>query len=181
MFVTRKINQNMEFGDIIYFILLVFFMILGFFNDSRKKKKQQQQLEEETAPYSGPGEGTPPRPSAPPVKVPRKKEKKEERPVFQSSLEQVTDYKKYDSGEEIEFNYDTDSVDDFEEGIPMLHESMLGKSTLRETPAAPGGRRASDSQRRGTPHPYLTDLYKDESIDALKKGLIYSEILQRKY
>ena len=156
-------------------------MILGFFNDSRKKKKQQQQLEEETATYSGPGEGMPPRPSAPPVRAPRKKEKKEERPVFQSSMEQVANYKKYDSGEEIEFNYDTDPVDDFEEGVPMLHESMLGKSTLRETPAVPGIGRTSVGQRRGTPHPYLADLYKDESIDALKKGLIYSEILQRKY
>ena len=38
-----KINQNMEFGDIIYLLLLLFFMILGFFNDSRKKKRQQEQ------------------------------------------------------------------------------------------------------------------------------------------
>jgi hypothetical protein len=55
LFLSRcKINQNMEFGDIIYFILLVFFMILGFFNDSRKKKnKQKQQAEMESDPLLG--------------------------------------------------------------------------------------------------------------------------------
>ena len=179
----------MEFGDIIYFILLVFFMILGFFNDSRKKKKQQQQLEEEetVSPYSKRDQTEmPPRPPRhlPPSAKPVAKNR--ERPVFQSSLDQVEDYRKYDTGDSIEFDYDAGSIDDDSELSPSLRLQSASFSapsvpTKPDSPSVPVSRRTSDGKNRGGVHPLVAGLHGSDGIESLKKGIIYSEILQRRY
>jgi len=97
-----KINQNMEFDDIIY-LSFWHFCDIGIFNDSRKKKdKQSQQSEEHSRPYFDVPEEdtsppwwetetsektkTPPHPPLPPVSV-----VEEGRSVFQSSMDLTTD------------------------------------------------------------------------------------------
>lgn len=180
----------MEFGDIIYFILLVFFMILGFFNDSRKKKKQQQQLEEEEAasPYSERGQGE--MPPQIPHRIPSSGKpipKDRGRPVFQSSLDQVEDYRKYDTGDDsIEFDYDAGSIDDDSElsPSPRLQSASFsapGVPAKPDSPSVPLSRRTSDGKNRGGVHPLVADLHQGDGIEPLKKGIIYSEILQRRY
>ena len=108
----------MEFGEIIFFILLVFFMILGFFNDSRKKKNQQKQLEQEEAASSNSDRELSELPPQPPRHFPPAGKtivKDKGKTVFQSSLDQVEDFSKYETGGTIDFDYDADSVeDDFE-------------------------------------------------------------------
>ena len=167
-------------------------MILGFFNDSRKKKKQQQQLEEEqtVSPYSERDHtGMPPRPPRPPHQSPPSAKpvaKNRERPVFQSSLDQVEDYRKYDTGDSIEFDYDAGSIDDDSELSPSPRLQSASFSTPSvptkpDSPSVPLSRRTSDGENRGGVHPLVADLHQGDGIEPLKKGIIYSEILQRRY
>jgi len=175
-----KINQNMEFGDIIYFILLVFFMILGFFNDSKKKKdKQEQQPEEHSRPYFDvPEEDIPPRwlePNVlkknqttsppPPVSV-----VEEGRTAFQSSMDLTTDFAKESSLKSSIFVYDADVSYDKDADTQDIAE--MSDSYLQKT---------ADGEKRSSPHPLIGDLYGDAGREELMKGLIIGEIMQRKY
>lgn len=174
-----KINQNMEFDDIIYFILLVFFMILGFFNDSRKKKdKQKQQSEEHSRPYFDvPEEDIPPRwlepnvlektktPPLPPVSI-----VEEGRTAFQSSMDLTTDFAKESSLKSSIFVFDADVS--YDKDPDTLDIAEMADSYLQKT---------TDGEKRGSPHPLLGDLYGDAGRKELIKGLIIGEIMQRKY
>jgi len=172
----HKINQNMEFGDIIYFILLVFFMILGFFNDSRKKKNKQkevsggnpspvsekidetffQKMERQRNAYR---EKTTPPPAIPPAYS-----GKEVHTQFQSSMDLVTDFKKESSLKSSIFVFDADSS--------FAQEIDSSDSFNEKLPA---------SQKRTSAHPLVRDLFHNDGLEELKKGLIYGEIIQRKY
>lgn len=166
----------MEFGDIIYFILLVFFLILGFFNDSRKKKQQQEQketqsgsfLEDEKRSY----DKVPVDMSAPSIEKGRKVvpppiyntlTRKNARVEFQSSADLVSIHDEQSTQPGYAFDYDANS----------FYEKDLDSSEV------------SDNDReetlRRTVHPLIRDLKSGLSPEELKKGLIYSEILHRKY
>lgn len=164
-----KINQIMEFGDIIYLILILFFAILGFSNESRKKKNQQQQQksekdfshtfddEEEDEPYLQhlPGDLPPaPEPQAP----------KSTRPEFRSSLDLVTNFEEESSLKGSIFVYDADES--------FAQESPQDEATTGQTNAF---------DQASFVHPLLAELTGDGAVEALKKGLIYGEIMQRKY
>jgi hypothetical protein len=166
-----KINQNMEFGDIIYFILLLFFVILGFFNDSRKKRNLQQKQHDRSAEvFPGEGDDEPfspylPRPyvvEIPPAVPPRVP--KDVRPGFRSSLDLVTDFEGQSSLKSSIFVYDADASFDQETAPGELNSEQL----------------SSVGWNLST-HPLLAELNSDAGPDALRKGLIYGEIMQRKY
>jgi hypothetical protein len=167
----------MEFGDIIYFILLVFFMILGFFNDSRKKKNlQKKQTGTNSVPVPDKidetfyqkmerqrnklgNEKTTPPPALPPTYS-----GKEVHTQFQSSMDLVTDFKKESSLKSSIFVFDADSS--------FAQESDSSDDFNSKRPAV---------QKGSSVHPLVRDLLTDGGMEELKKGLIYGEILQRKY
>lgn len=161
----------MEFSDIIYFILLLFFAILGFFNESRKKKnlQQQQQGERDSKPLFTEEEDEPylhhlPLPQTrdlPPTTPPVQKNKRRE---FQSSLDLVTDFEGVSSLKNSLFVYDAD-------------DSFAQDETSVFT--------VSEQEQRNdmisTLHPLVAELAGESGEEALKRGLIYGEIMQRKY
>ncbi|WP_298648508.1 hypothetical protein [uncultured Proteiniphilum sp.] len=159
----------MEFGDIIYFILLVFFMILGFFNDSRKKKNQQKQSEAESRPFFNEEQKTTPPQSrdreykTTPPPVPVTYSGKDVHREFRSSLDLVSIHDKQSSHPGYTFDYDVNS---FYEKDP-------------DSIDAPEN--AGEEKVKRSLHPLLKDLRDDTGREELKKGLIYGEIMQRKY
>lgn len=179
-----KINQIMEFGDIIYFILLVFFMILGFFNDSRKKKNQQkQQSAEQSRPYfDEPEENIPsyrPEPRAlsrtktvPPT--PSRLKVEEGRTAFQSSMELTTDFAKESSLKSSIFVFDADSSYD-------LGSDSVEIADMMDTYLQKSQEETNEDMKSSFSHHLIFDLLGNEGRQELKKGLIYGEIMQRKY
>lgn len=169
-----KIKQNMEFIDIIYFILFLFFAILGFFNDSKKKKKitQQQKSEDEKKPVSVWERDREwikrfpvPKVKDLPPPTPHPAPHATERAEFQSSLDLVTDFEGLSSLRGSIYVDDEDSVFLIDKDVHITSESV-----------------ARQTDKRGyLPHPLLIEINSDEGFDALKKGLIYGEIMQRKY
>ena len=164
-----KINQNMEFGDIFYFILILLFAILGFFNESNKKKKlNQQKSEEDFRPIISDESDEPylhhlplPQKRDLPPAVPHQAQKTA-RPEFRSSLDLVTDFAKLSSLKDSIFVYDAD--DSFAQSAS---DTGMEQETLSET--------------NSSLHPLVAELIGEGGEDALKKGLIYGEIMQRKY
>ena len=163
-----KINQNMEFGDIFYFILILLFAILGFFNESNKKKKlKQQNSEEDFRPIISDESDEPflhhplPQTRDLPPAVPHQAQKTA-RPEFRSSLDLVTDFTKLSSLKDSIFVYDAD--DSFAQSAS---DTGMEQETLSET--------------NSSLHPLVAELIGEGGEDALKKGLIYGEIMQRKY
>ena len=168
-----KINQIMEFGDIIYFILLLFFAILGFFNESRKKKniQQQQKGESESRPLFG-EEMDEDEPYLYHLPLPKQSElppsppvtQKNKRTEFRSSLDLVTDFEGVSSLKNSLFVYDAD-------------DSFAQDETSVFT--------VSEQEQRNdmisTLHPLVAELAGESGEEALKRGLIYGEIMQRKY
>ena len=170
----------MESGDIIYFILLVFFMILGFFNDSRKKKQQKQAeaqrraeaqqlpevdfhplLDEEEEPIFQQPRNTKQKSLPPPL--PATYSAKERYDNFQSSLDLVSIHEEPSTLSSYTFDYDANS---FYEVDP---DSLDAPDTVREDKSGK------------LLHPLLQGLRSDTFREELKKGLIYGEIMQRKY
>ncbi len=149
-----KINQFMEFGDILYIIALIFFFVFGIFNDARKKKKQVSQntppLNQEVFPERIPKRQVPKTIKSrvkenlpPPAPKPVHRE-------FQSSLDLVSNYEGQSSIKSSIF------VDDLREHY----------KEQRETQAV---------------HPILKELKSEGGSEEIRKAIIYSEILQRKY
>jgi len=190
-----KINQNMEFGDIIYLLLLLFFMILGFFNDSRKKKRQQEQqsqmpprpnvehsprpfIEEfDTLEEVTPPEWFEPRPEpniTPSRTFSSAQQREKERPVFQSSLDLATDFSKQSSLKSSIFVFDAESSYDFESdsidisAMLVSYKEKDSEETMKEI-------------RGSSFHPLIKGLLGDAGNDELKKGVIYGEIMQRRF
>ena len=170
-----KINQNMEFGDIIYFILLLFFVILGFFNDSRKKK-QREQVEAQQLPEV----------EFPPIveddndkelfstmkdtnynnlhpPIPTTYSAKERYDNFQSSLDLVSIHEEPSTLSSYIFDYDLNSF--YEVDVDSLDATDIAREEKSEKLL----------------HPLLQDLKSYAGGKELKKGLIYAEIMQRKY
>lgn len=168
-----KINQIMEFGDIIYFILLLFFAILGFFNESRKKKnlQQQQKGESELRPLFG-EEMDEDEPYLYHLPLPKQSElppsppvtQKNKRTEFRSSLDLVTDFEGVSSLKSSIFVYDAD--DSFAQD-----DASVFTATEQE----------KRNDKSHALHPLVAELTGEGGEEALKKGLIYGEIMQRKY
>ena len=164
----------MESGDIIYFILLVFFMILGFFNDSRKKKQQKQseahgRPETEFPPFlDGEREIIPPpqpqgkKRKAPPP-IPAAYSAKERYDNFQSSSDLVSIHEKPSTLSSYTFDYNVNSFYELDPDSPDSPDSVR------------------EDQSRKSLHPLLQGLMDGTGHEELKKGLIYGEIMQRKY
>jgi hypothetical protein len=151
----------MESGDIIYFILLVFFMILGFFKESRKKKQQRQQrLEEESRPFVDEERDerrwreeyrTVP-PPAPAVPAEQGVHRE-----FRSSADLVSIHVEQSPQSSYAFDYDANSFYEKDPGFSGREEAE--KPSARSWIGEPGSGMHDD----------------------LKKGLIYGEIIQKKY
>lgn len=166
----------MEFGDIIYFILLVFFMILGFFNDSRKKKNKQKQVGDDyPTPVSEKIDETffekmerqrnrYTEKTTPPPSLPSVYSGKEVHTKFQSSMDLVTDFEGQSSLKSSIFVYDADSS--FAQDSDSTDLFNKNSSSVRKNSAV---------------HPLVKDLLEDGGMEELKKGLIYGEIILRKY
>jgi hypothetical protein len=179
----------MEIGDLIYVILLLLFMILGFFNDSKKKKEQQKQQQEPNPNFKP--EDRDMTKSTPPLfsedqrnefelekekrlkQINRDNEKrvKEGGFVFKSSMDLMTDFKKESSLGSSIYKNDTGSLYDQD---PETLDSYNPEFDAPEMPELPGG------ASFGT-HPLVEDLHGINQRKELVKGLIYSEILKRKY
>jgi hypothetical protein len=192
----------MESGDIIYFLLLIVFMVLGFFNDSRKRKKKEEELKkrnpipfpgdypEEQSGYpkeyhgsSGENYGYPEGHYPPPQPIytlPMEE--------FQSSLS-PSDYMKY--GSEVTSSYGYDSFDNVRSSLSEASFSHLASSLhipdsprLPDSPELPvesRSRRTSDGKDRGGVHPLVVELHGENATNELRKGIIYSELLNRRY
>lgn len=176
----------MEFGDIIYFILLVFFMILGFFNDSRKKKQQQKKQSEaesypEVEPHPffdfdeepddepvviapQPNMGT--RKTVPPP-VPAASSAKNRYDNFQSSLDLVSIQEEPSTLSNYTFDYDANSFYDKDPDSPDIDDTYHGNS--------------KEKTIKSLVHPLIKELREESGREELKKGLVYGEIIQRKY
>jgi hypothetical protein len=157
----------MEFGDLIYFILVIAFMILGFFNDARKRKKRKLEQEASTS-HQNPQKQSENQykvessddwwrnlPKAPPVST-TKKSAPYARKEFQSSLDLVTNFEGESSLKDSIFVQDAAFTNIYEE-----------KRRQKQAPPST--------------HPLVRDLLNDSGNNELKKGLVYGEILQRRY
>ncbi|MDR0334151.1 MAG: hypothetical protein LBI15_11920 [Dysgonamonadaceae bacterium] len=157
----------MEFGDLIYFILVIAFMVLGFFNDARKRKKRKMEREASTSHQDSQKQSEnqhkvedsddwwrnlPKTPPIPTTKKPTPYVRKE----FQSSLDLVTNFEGESSLKDSIFVQDAAFTNIYEE-----------KRRRKQSPPLV--------------HPLVRDLLNDSGNKELKKGLIYGEILQRKY
>jgi hypothetical protein len=172
----------MEIGDLIYIILLLLFMILGFFNDSRKKKEQQNQQQKPNPKPDFQPEDREITQSPPPFltedQVKRFEFQKERRVkqgdsknVFQSSMDLTTDFKKESSLGSSIFRNEADSLYEQVADIPGLYDSDSEMEVIQES---------TGETKYGT-HPIVEDLIGVNRTEELKKGLIYSEILKKKY
>lgn len=159
----------MESGDIIYFLLLIGFMVLGFFNDSRKRKKKEEELRKKGSgplpgdypeePYGYPGDYHDssgrhygyPEGHHLPPEPPTAPSMGELQPSLSSP-----DYMRY--GSEATIGYDSPEI-----------------------PVESRSRRTSDGKNRGSIHPLVAELYGENATNELRKGIIYSELLNRRY
>ena len=154
----------MESGDIIYFILLVFFMILGFFNDSRKKKQQKQaEAQRQAEAQQLPEVEFAQNPKTLPPPLPTTYSAKERYDNFQSSLDLVSIHEEPSTLSSYIFDYDANSFYEIDLDSPDLPEI------------------AREDKSGKLSHPLLQGLRSDTGREELKKGLIYGEIMQRKY
>lgn len=143
----------MDSGDIIYLIIAVFFMILGFFNKSKEKKKNTANKPAENA--------SPLFPPIPPITVTKKNREEENRhatpplppkPVFQSSLDLVTDFEGESSLKGVRFD----------KGVDFSYEEKPDSQTVIY-------------------HNAIADLVQENAHGELRKALIYKEVLQQKF
>lgn len=169
----------MEFGDIIYFILLVFFMILGFFNDSRKKKRQKQaeaqdQPEAELRPFfeEEKEEVVPPQPQvmkrkASPPPIPATFLERDVHKEFRSSLDLVSIHDEQSSRPGYSYDYNANSFYEKDPNSPDIADTYHSDT--------------SEKIVKGIIHPLIKELREEAGREELKKGLVYGEIIQRKY
>ena len=166
----------MEIGDLFYIIILSLFMILGFFNDSKKKKneqKQQSQSKPDTYQSDEPEvipplykKITPPNPNVLNRKQPweyknSKRYSEEGQSVFKSSMGLLTDFSKESSLKNSIYVNDT------------------GETYMQVTDSH--NRMTSFDNNQAIGNDIKNDLIGENSRNELVKGLIYSEILKRKY
>ena len=144
---------------------------MGFFNDSRKKKQQQQQTEAERQrevkfpTFFEKEEEVEEKvilPNLPPP-VPAANSAKERYDNFQSSLDLVSIHEEPSSLSTYTFDYDANSFYEVDS----------------ESSDTPDNARKDKSTK--SLHPLLLGLRSDTGREELKKGLIYGEIIQRKY
>lgn len=159
----------MEFGDIVYLILMLGFIVFGIFNDSKKKKRKA----DTSTPPINPEDDRDIRdvfrevfqnsdkPSTPPP-APKKTDRKSSRevvaaipanktrPVFQSSMDLVTNF----------------------EGESSLKGSMFASELTNKQ---------KEMKVSETFHPILEQLRSKDGQAEMRKAVIYSEILNRKY
>ncbi len=176
----------MEIGDLIYIIILVLFMILGFFNDSRKKKLQQQQ-EEMNNDSEVPPSHQPPHPiqnldektvdferlrvEFDREKWEKQKNEKEGEVSFQSSLGLLTNFASESSIQDSLTKYGTD----------LLYRQDLESSNIYEDDSE--SQELSDVKERKSlnTHPLVEALTGSNRKNEFVKGIIYSELFNRKY
>jgi hypothetical protein len=159
----------MESGDIIYFLLLIVFMVLGFFNDSRKRKKKEEELKKRN-PIPFPGDYPEEQSGYP-------------KEYHGSSGENY--------GSEVTSSYGYDSFDNVRSSLSEASFSHLASSLhipdsprLPDSPEIPvesRSRRTSDGKDRGGVHPLVVELHGENATNELRKGIIYSELLNRRY
>ncbi len=155
----------MEFGDIIYLLLMLAFFVFGIFNDSKKKKKK---INKSTEPINREirevfrevfqNKEKQPVPPPTPTTVKRKKQ-----PVTTA-----TSTAKYTPRE---FQSSLDLVTNFE-GESSLKGSMFASDLF-------DGQK--EMKARETFHPILEQLRSRDGQSEIRKAVIYSEILNRKY
>ena len=149
----------MDSGTIIYLILGAVLLLFNLFNSSSKRKKQKEQEEmarqrTDSQRHYDEAESDDDwwlKPSAPPVPT-SIQPTPYVRKEFQSSLGSAASY-----GEE---------------------SSVFAQRSSESIYEKRGSRKM---RRAATVHPLLHDLLHDSGTDELRKGLIYGEILQRKY
>lgn len=161
----HKINQKMDLGDIIYIIIAFILMIFGFFNKSKQNKEQEKQTKLPK-----------PIPIFPDVEsshhevnsesyeqhfdVPENIENVDHvappssRPVFQSSMDLITDFKKESSIHPIETTYSKEEQYRMEQTMEEIHDEQ---------------------------HEILHDLLRSDSSDELRRAVLYKEILEPRF
>ncbi|MGI6046901.1 MAG: hypothetical protein ACOYEG_02645 [Petrimonas sp.] len=157
----------MEFGDIIYLLLMFAFIVFGIFNDSKKKKKK---VSESTQPVNREEEfrdvireifQKPQKQSVPP---PTPKTVKRKTQVVTPSFSSAKSTHR-------EFQSSLDLVTDFE-GESSLKGSMFASELFENQ---------KEMKVTETLHPILKQLRSKDGQSEIRKAVIYSEILNRKY
>lgn len=153
----------MEFGDIVYLILIIAFMFFGFFKEFRKKNRRtdahtepenrdSRDLFDEIFGTDDQHQTPPPVPAVKKQRPPEKeKTMRSKAYVFQSSMDLVTDF----------------------EGESSL-KGYKFKDHLKKDESA-------DHRTAATAHSLLNELTGANRRRELKKAIIYSELLKRKY
>jgi hypothetical protein len=157
----------MEFGDIIYLILMLAFFVFGIFNDSKKKQKK---ISKSTQPVNREGEFRDvfreifQKPQQQPVPPPTPKTVRSKSQLAKPTLASARSTYR-------EFQSSLDLVTDFE-GESSLKGSLFASELFdnhREMKAVE------------TFHPILEQLRSKNGQSEIRKAVIYSEILNRKY
>ena len=165
-----KINQFMEFGDIIYLLLMLAFFVFGIFNDSKKKKKK---VDTSTPPINPEYDRKirdvfrevfqhPEKQSAPPPVPKTAKIKSQAATPSLASVHSATHR---------EFQSSLDLVTNFE-GESSLKGSLFTSELFDKQ---------KEMKVTETFHPILEQLRSKEGQSEIRKAVIYSEILNRKY
>lgn len=167
----------MEIGDLFYIIILSLFMILGFFNDSRKKKNEQKQ---QTLPKPNTNNSDEPD-VIPPLY------KRMSPPLPETSVKKRNSWEKdkfinHENEDEIAFQSSMDLLTDFSK------ESSLKSSIYVHDTGETYSIDTESHNRMDTYGNYevlnnniINDLIGENKRSELVKGLIYSEILKKKY
>ena len=170
-----KINQNMEIGDIIFYLLGILFLVFSFFNSTRKRKRREMEQEEAASKRDFQHEydnqrheaddeedwwmkPSSPQPQVKTSTVAPAYVKKE----FQSSIDLATDFTKESSLR----------------GSIFVDDGNFGTNVSTITPEKRGSRKV---RKPAVVHPLVRELVNEPGTEELKKGLIYSEIFQRRY
>lgn len=159
----------MEFEDILYLILMLVFAVFGIFNDSKKRKKR---VGEATQPVNREEEfrdvfreifqNSSKQQTPPPVprNIPAEKNRRKSASMFQNSKSR---YQGFQSSLDLVTNF---------EGESSLKGSLYVSESLDRREA---GKQTDIS------HPVLECLRGSERSTEVRKAVIYSEILKRKY
>ena len=150
----------MEFGDTLYIILMLAFFVFGIFNDYQKKKKKADKSTQPLNREVFRDDKEPQLPPPTPIILGRTKKQ----PVVPAAVPVKDVHRGFQSSMDLVTNF---------EGESSLKSSIFMSNLFDR----------SDSEIHSTDiaHPILKQMKSDVGLSEIRKAIIYSEILQRKY
>lgn len=148
---TAKLIKYMDVGDIIYYIVIVIFILFGFFNKSKKEEKKKQMT---TSQRPSPVTGLPQLPNKQKNKGIRIERPQQPPPPVKRP----------------EFQSSLNLVMNFEGESSLQNSIYVNENEVSE----------AEQTNTETVHPIVGELIQAD-VNELRRAVIYSEILHRKY